>query len=1177
MDALLNWALSCLKTNKLTTMINVSVKFFSRHLLLLIFALCLSGAKFTTCIAQTLLDKPIRIDLERERLDLAMEKVIKATKVPLMYDPEKLKKFHLKTPIRSKDQTFKQVLTLILKDLPLTFSVSGKSIIIKDKEPTQQKVAPQKSSKDQQKTIKVTGTVRSDSIALADVTVFVSGNSKVTTKTDANGSYTILVPEEAILVFRSLGYVDFETPVSRNNTINVTLREDQNNLGEVVVTAFGRKQRKEAVVGSVASVSGKDLKVPSSNLTTALAGRIAGVVAFQRTGEPGADNANFFIRGIGTFGQGNRPLILVDNVEMSATDLARMQPDDIESFSILKDASATSLYGARGANGVIFISTKIGKEGRAKINIRSELASSRPTQEVQTVDPITHMRLYNEAQMTRDPLAAPKYSQNKIDNTIAGLNPYVYPVVDWKEMLIKNQTLTNRNNISMSGGGKVAQYYVAGTYNVDNGILNVDKRNNFNNNIKLKTYQLRSNVTINVTPNTQAVVRLYGNFDEYNGPIDGGAAIYQKTLRTSPTAYPAYYAPDEANRNTQHILFGNFDRGGAYLNPYADMVRGYKEYSQSKMLAQLELNQKMPFITEGLSGRMVLSTDRYSYFEATRAYKPFFYNVSLYDKATDSYTLEYLNRESNPTEFLDYNASTPNVSTHLYMLTGLDYARSLGAHNLSATVIQTIEQTQSPSSGNSLQLSLPRRNLGISGRASYSFDNRYFTEFSFGYNGSERFHRSRQFGFFPTIGASWILSNEKFWSSLPFSKGITKVKFRGSYGLVGNDAIGSATDRFFYLSEVNMNDGGRGFTTGLNPGDYNRPGISISRYENLDITWEKSYQTNLALELSFFNRLNFIGEVYRQKRTNILQSRANIPTTMGLATAPVANLGEAISEGIDLSLDYSQNFGSDWWVQARANFTLNRGKYLKYEEPNYADNLQHLYLKGSYIGVQRGYIAERLFIDEEDVRNSPKQNFGIYGAGDIKYRDINGDGQISSLDQVAMGYPTTPQLIYGFGASAGFKGFDISMFFQGLGKESFWINAASTSPFINYTADGVNGGKIGENTMLTAYADSYWSEDNRNIYAMWPRLSTELNVNNTQTSSWFMRNGSFLRLKSAELGYSLSKTATERLKMSSLRFYLSGTNLLVFRDFKLWDPEMGGNGLGYPVQKVFNIGVNVNF
>jgi len=1155
----------------------VFTKIFMRQWLLLIFALCLSGKGLSVCSAQAVLDKQITIDLKKERLDLALEKVIRAAKIPLVYDPAKLKNHSINTAVSFKNESLQKVLATLLKDTPFTFTANGKqSVVIKEKNTPDRKQAP-KSNTISQKMMDVSGVVSNSMGTVADVSVMVSGDSKVGTKTDPNGKYALRVPEDAILVFRSVGYLDFETPVNKNNVINVTMREEDKQIEEVVVTAFGRKQAKEAVVGSVASVSGKDLKVPSSNLTTALAGRIAGVVAFQRTGEPGSDNANFFIRGIGTFGQGNSPLILVDNVEMSSTDLARMQPDDIESFSILKDASATSLYGARGANGVIFVSTKIGKEGRARINVRSEFASSRPTQEIETVDPITHMRLYNEAQLTRDPLAAPKYSQNKIDNTIAGLNPYVYPVVDWKKMLIKDQTFTNRNNISMSGGGKVAQYYVAGTYNVDNGMLNVDKRNNFNNNIKLKTYQLRSNVTINVTSNTQAVVRLYGNFDEYNGPIDGGAAIYQKTLRTSPTAYPAYYLPDEANKNTQHILFGNFGRGGSYLNPYADMVRGYKEYSQSKMLAQLELNQKLPFITEGLSGRMILSTDRYSYFQATRAYNPFYYNVSLYDKATDVYTLEYLNRESNPTEFLDYNASVPNVSTHLYMLTGLDYSRSFGAHNLSGTVIQTIEQTQSPSSGTSLQQSLPRRNFGISGRASYAYDNRYFAEFSFGYNGSERFHRSRQFGFFPTFGASWVLSNEKFWPNLSIAESITKVKFRGSYGLVGNDAIGAPTDRFFYLSEVNMNNGGRGFGTGFSPGDYNRPGISISRYENFDITWEKSYQTNLALELGFFNHLNFIGELYRQKRTNILQSRANIPTTMGLAAAPLANLGEAISEGIDMSLDYSQNFGSDWWVQARANFTLSRGKYVKYEEPSYPENLNHLYLQGSYIGVQRGYIAERLFIDDEDVRNSPRQNFGIYGAGDIKYRDVNGDGQISSLDRVALGYPTTPQLIYGFGASAGFKGFDVSMFFQGLGKESFWINAAATSPFINYDDSGINGGRIGENAMLAAYADSYWSEDNRNIYAMWPRLSTELNTNNTQTSSWFMRDGSFVRLKSAELGYSLPKNLTERLKMTGLRFYLSGTNLLVFRNFKLWDPEMGGNGLGYPVQRVFNIGLNANF
>ncbi len=1079
-----------------------------------------------------------------------------------------------KVSIDVRNVSLEEALDKCLSGKSLTYRIVERTVVIKQKLQVE-KEQPRPMVQDIEVSGRITDTT---GVPLAGVSVYVKGNTSSGTTTDLHGRYILKVPDNSVLVFSMVGFDSQEISINGNRSIDVTLRASSDMLEETVVVAFGRKQLKEATVGAVTSVSGKDLKVPSSNLTTALAGRISGIISYQRSGEPGENNANFFIRGISTFGQGNSPLILVDNIEVMSDDLARMQPDDIESFSVLKDASATSLYGARAANGVIFITTKEGKEGRVKINVRSELSMSAPTREIETVGPVTYMKLYDEAQLTRDPLAAPKYSQNQIDHTIAGDNPFVYPVIDWKEMLIKDYAFTQRNNISMSGGGKVAQYYVAGTFNIDNGILKVDKRNNFNNNIKLKTYQLRSNVTINVTPITRATVRLYGNFDEYTGPIVGGGATYRNILQTSPASYPAYYLPDSAHRSTNHILFGNYDDGTdkQYINPYADLVKGYKEYSQSKMLAQLELDQKLDFVTPGLSARMILSTDRYSYFEATRAYNPHYYNIASYDRASDTYVLNWLNQNSKPTEYLNYNASIPSVSTHLYMLLGADYSRSWGKQTIGGSLISTIQQTQSPKAGVVLQESLPHRNMGLSGRVAYNYDRRYYTEFSFGYNGSERFSRNKQFGFFPTVGAAWVVSNENFWKDKNVSNAISRLKIRGSFGLVGNDAIGAATDRFFYLSEVNMDNPSFGFSTGFNQNDYRRDGISTSRYENFDITWEKSYQTNIAVELTILNKLNIIADLYKQKRTNILQSRNNVPATMGLAAVPMANLGVVESSGIDLTMEYTQHLGKDGWIQGRANFTFSGGRFLEYEEPDYPENESYRNIVGSFLGVQRGYIAERLFIDEKDVLSSPIQNFGRYEAGDIKYRDINGDGVITSADMVPLGYPNTPQIIYGFGFSAGYKNFDFSAFFQGLARESFWIDAVATSPFVNLNA-GIAGTPTGENAMLAAYAESYWSEDNRDIYAVWPRLSITNINNNTVRNSWFVRHNSFLRLKSAEIGYTFSEKLLSRRKITGLRLYLSGTNLMCFSAFKLWDPEMGGNGLGYPLQRVLNVGININF
>jgi TonB-linked SusC/RagA family outer membrane protein len=1002
---------------------------------------------------------------------------------------------------------------------------------------------------------------------LVGVSVYVKDKLSIGTSTDQNGRYSLKVPPKATLVFKMVGFIVVEMPVN-SATNEVILREEKSSLDEVQVVAYGT-QKKASVVGSITSIKPGELKVPSSNLTTAFAGRIAGVIAYQRSGEPGADNAQFFIRGITTFGVNNVPLILIDNIELTANDLARMQVDDIASFSVLKDASATALYGARGANGVILVTTKQGKEGPARVNFRVENTVSQPTKNIELADPITYMKMFREAQLTRGDLNE-RYSQTQIDHTIAGDNSYVYPRVDWQKMLLKSNTNNQRMNASVSGGGPVAQYYVSGSLNRDNGILNVPQVNNFNNNIRLNTYLLRSNVNVNLTPTTKMVVRLSGTFDDYNGPIDGGTGIYNKILQASSTAFPAYYEPDSANRFTQHILFGNSGVGGQYINPYADLVKGYRESSTSRMLAQLEFTQDLKAITPGLSFRTIGSTNRYSSFEITRNYNPYYYNVGSWDAASNRYILSLLNRDNNPTEYLNYQPGTKLATSYLYLLGAVDYSRTFGKSSVSGSLISTLEQSLDPSAAE-LKLSLPRRNTGISGRATYNFDNRYFMEFNFGYNGSERFYKDKQFGFFPTIGAGWLISNEKFWSGL--SAVVTKLKLRGSFGLVGNDAIGTNEQRFFYLSNVNLNDTGRGASFGYNNGGYSKPGVSILAYGNTDITWERSKQLNIALETSLGNSFNLVAEYWRQDRTNILMERASIPSTMGLSASTFANVGASQASGVDLSLDYNIKFSDDFSLAMRGNLTYSTSKFSIYEEPEYP-NAPYLSRIGKSLSQNWGYIAERLFIDDKDVLNSQRQNFGAYGAGDIKYTDVNGDGQVTTLDRVPLGLPTSPEIVYGFGFSSSYKQFDFSIFAQGIGRESFWINPVATAPFVDNSSVA-----IGENALLKAYADSHWSEENKNLYATWPRFSTthEFNNNNYQTSSWFMRNGAFLRLKSLEFGYTFPKKLSKKLKMENLRVYINGTNLATISSFKLWDVEMGGNGLGYPVQKVFNLGLNVNF
>jgi TonB-linked SusC/RagA family outer membrane protein len=1065
--------------------------------------------------------------------------------------------------IKVNNVTLKEALDKAFSGQPLSYTINNKTIVV-----TKPAGSPSNRFRD------VKGTVRDSTGVIPGVSVAIKG-TRIGTTTDQNGKYILDVTEpNAVLVFSMVGFETQEIAVNGKETIDVTMVSADKGLDEVVVVAFG-KQKKTDMVGSVTSIKPADLKVPSSNLTTALAGKAAGVIAYQRSGEPGADNAEFFIRGVTSFGYKRDPLILIDGIEVTTTDMARLQADDIASFSIMKDATATSLYGSRAANGVILISTKEGMVGKAAIDVRIENSVSAPTSEVELADPITYMRLNNEAILTRDPLGVLPYSDEKIDNTISGINPIMYPSTDWKKALFNTHTMNQRANLNVRGGGSVANYFIAGSFNQDNGVLKVDKRNNFNSNIDLKSYTLRSNVNVNLSKSTQVMVRMSGSFDDYSGPISSGADIYRRVMRTNPVRFPAYYPIDEEHAHVQHIMFGNYgsESDGYLLNPYSELVKGYKDYSRSAMSAQFEAKQDLNFLTEGLNINAMVNITRNTFFDVRREYAPFWYMPTSYDRRTNTFRTTMVN-ENTGTEYLNYVPGDRTVNSRFYMQSSLNYARTLQEkHSLSGLFVFMLRD-ELTGVITDLQSSLPFRNIGLAGRATYGYDNRYYAEFNFGYNGSERFYKTNRWGFFPSAGAAWNVSNEKFWE--PLKDIITKLKFRATYGLSGNDAIGSATDRFLYLSNVNMNDSGRGAVFGRDNG-YSRNGVSLSRYANNDITWETARKTNIAVELDLFRDWSLQVDLFKESRDGILMTRTATPATMGLSAQPKANIGEAEGKGIDLSLNYNHSFNNGLWLQTMGNFTYAASKYLKFEEPLY-DEAPWKRRAGMAISQNYGFIAERLFIDDEEALRSPRQ-FGEYGGGDIKYYDVNGDGVITTLDQVPIGHPTTPEITYGFGFSLGYKSFDISTFFQGLARESFWIDANATAPFTNYYYSGESLPGTPQNQLMKAYADNHWSEEHQNAYALWPRLSTTSvgNENNNQTSTWFMRNGSFLRVKQVEIGYNLPERLSKRLAMKKFRAYVNGTNLWSFSGFDLWDIEMAGNGLGYPVQRVFNLGLLASF
>lgn len=988
--------------------------------------------------------------------------------------------------------------------------------------------------------------------------------------TDIDGNFAIDVYDTDLLLISFIGLEAQTVAVKGKTLLKVVMKEMGDELDEVTVVAFA-KQKKESIIGSIQTIKPSELKTPSSNLTTSLAGRMAGVIAYQRSGEPGKDNAEFFIRGVTTFGYKKDPLILLDNVEVSSDDLARVQPDDIASFSVMKDATTTALYGARGANGVILVTTKEGKEGKARVSVRLENSFSAPTQMIDVADPITYMRLNNEAVLTRNSQGVIPYPESKIANTqLPGRNPYVYPAVDWMGEMFKDYTTNQRVNFNISGGGKVATYYLAGTFNNDTGLLKNDGLNNFNSNINLKKYNIRSNFIINLTSTTKATVRFQANFDDYRGPVDGGNILFDHALHASPVDFPKYYAPDLQNQGVGHPLFGNME-GANHINPYALMTKGYKDYSRTNIVAQGGIEQNLDFITKGLVVKGLFSTTRNSYFDVSRAYTPFYYNVGFYDRESDKYTLQALNPDRG-TEYLGYSEGPKTVSTQIYIEAKAEYTRTFGVHGIGGLLVYTRNEELQGNAGSVIK-SLPKRNQGVSGRFTYGYDSRYFGEFNFGYNGSERFATDERYGFFPSIGVGWLVSNEKFWK--PLEKTINKLKLKATYGLVGNDAIGSEDDRFFYLSNMNMTSDGRGQVFGTNWGNY-KPGISTVRYPNEFITWEVAQKTNVGFELSLFSKLDLQVDFFREDRSNILMDRTFTPSTMGLETSVRANVGEAASKGVDLSLNYNHWFSNGFWIQGYGNFTYATSEFKVADEPDYAAaGLPWRSRIGYSLSQQWGYIAERLFVDEADIANSPTQSFGTYLPGDIKYKDINKDGKISDADLVPIGYPTTPEITYGFGFSTGYKGWDISCFFQGSARSSFFIDSEQISPFNNPPSD--TGSYMRKTALLQSIASGYWSEEHRDIYAFWPRLSSESIKNNTQTSTWWMRDGSFMRLKSLELGYSLPDKLIKCAYLSKFRIYANGTNLLTFSKFKLWDPEMGGLGVGYPNQRVINLGIQVDF
>lgn len=1008
----------------------------------------------------------------------------------------------------------------------------------------------------QQTEIIITGKVLdSYDTPLENVTVTLKGTLK-STQTDRRGEFNIVVQSDtSTLVFSYKGYHTEEIKIGPSRVISLRMRVSEQDIDEVVVVAYGT-QKKASMVSSITSVDVKSLQNPNSNLTASFAGRIPGVISYQTTGEPGNDDAQFFVRGVTTFGYKTNPLILIDGFEVTTSDLARIPPDDIESFSVLKDATATSMYGPRGANGIIMVTTKQGNEGPVGINTRIDSRITSPTRMNNFIDGTTFMRMYNEALLTRNANENPYYSEQKIQATENGINSMVYPNVQWLEEIFKQSTNNTRANVNLSGGGNVAKYYVSTGYDHETGLLNVDKRSNFNTNININRFNIRSNVILKLSKTTSLDTRINGRFESYTGPYRDATNIYDMIMVSNPVDFPSVFTPDAANIATKHTLFGSAYIGTTEMqNPYAEMVLGYRNKDDNTITAMATLNQDLAFITKRLKFQAKASARTWSTYTASRRYNPYFYLVDDYNPVLNEYKLFNMNPTSGRA-YLGGVEPSRNATTNYYFEGRLNWDKNIGKHEVGLMTVFTAEQNLL-TGGNSSDIfeTLPERNLGNSGRFTYGYDTRYFFEFVYGYNGSEKFTGKKKFGFFPSIGAGWLISNESFWS--PMKSVVSNFKLKATYGRVGNDAIAGRSGRFWFLSDISIGSGGA-YTWGKSY-QTSYGGYNLNRIGNPNMTWEVSDKVNFGLELGFLHKqsINVTIDVFKDYRSRIYSLRSNVPYTAGWSTLPSGNAGKAEAKGLEGSIDLKHNFNQFFWLSGRANFTYSTNKYIYLDELNYP--YEYLHKKGRPINQLYGHVAERLFVDQAEINQSPLQDLGIYMAGDIKYKDVNNDGVINSYDVVPMGFPTVPEIQYGFGASMGFKKLDFSFFFQGTGRKSFFMDSKPLTPFVD------------RRNALSFIADSYWSETNPNVHALFPRLSTSIIQNNSIPSTWWLRDGSFLRLKALEMGY------TYRKPKINARFYLSCENVFLLSAFKLWDPEVGSNGLNYPLNRTFNVGAQLSF
>lgn len=1068
-----------------------------------------------------------------------------------------------KVSIDSKDKKIEEILSELFEGTSYTYRISDRQVFISGRAaaPTSQ----------QQNKRKITGRVIDiKGEPLIGVNVMVDGDTNGSI-TNMDGLYELFVDKKSVLI--KFTYIGFKTSEIRTNAstniYDVTLEEQVNELEETVIVGYGT-QRKISNIGAQSSMKMEDIKTPSASLTTTLAGRLAGVVAVQRTGEPGKDAADIWIRGISTPNTSS-PLVLVDGVERSFNDI---DPEDIESLTTLKDASATAVYGVRGANGVILIKTKPGKIGKPTVSADYYESFTRFTKMVDLADGVTYMKAANEAM--RNDGTATKYTDEYINNTIVGKDPYLYPNVDWLHEIFNDWGHNRRVNVNVRGGSEKVSYYASVSYFNETGMTVTDKRiNTYDSEMKYSRYNFTTNLSLDITPTTKAEIGAQGYLGEGNYPAISSSSLYNAAMSISPVEYPKMFFINGESYIPGISTNNNFN------NPYSQATRrGYDNLTKNQIYSNLRLTQELDMITKGLKISAMYAFDVYNEIHVHQDREESTYNFLDTNVPYDMNGQPILQRIYEGSNVLSYNQTTGG-NKKTYLEASLIYDRTFNEDHRVSALFLFNQQSKLLYPKSTLEDAIPYRMMGIAGRATYSWKDRYFAEFNIGYNGAENFSPGHRFGTFPAFGVGWVVSNEKFWQ--PLSKVVSFLKIRYTDGKVGNSDVNDR--RFMYLDQMKENSS-YGYKFGPN-------GTKWSGYETLnmavDLVWEEAHKQNLGVDIKLFNDdLSIIFDIFKERRENILLKRENsIPSFLGYNTsAPYGNIGIVENKGFDGTIEYNKRINKDWLISLRGNITFNKDKWIQGELPEQKYEWMNQY--GRNIKAAKGYIAEGLFTQAEidDMHRwevlsdankaiTPKpfaSQFGTVKAGDIKYKDLNNDGQIDSYDQTYISRGDVPTTVYGFGFTVAWKDLSVGMMFQGTAGAERVLNGSSINPFSG-------GGGTGN---LYCNIDDRWTEDNPNQNVFYPRLSygneTASYVNNFQKSTWWVRNMDFMRLKTLQISYNLPKDWVNKVRLKNAAVYVMGTNLFTLSRFKLWDPELNtDNGASYPNTTSYSIGLNFTF